>query len=439
MIGRTHCSLSTTLVMVGSLTVIRRTIRCTGSYIWQNIILIANQESKPSQAANRFNFVEWHDAEHLLTSTSADVFAIFDSCNAGHLCQPRGVVRYEILGACLAGELTDPPGESSFTSALIWALKALKAQPKGFFGTPELLGKIHKAPNLRKSQQPLLAHRTTPSLDHIVIAPYDENAKGDTALALSPSHEIESKALEYIDIRLHFSESITDDHIKRTADVFREIISRKPEDHPAIDRISYLGRLKAQQHALWWLHSYRAKKSSSSSKAKQSPSSPPLLEIPVSILAPANSMLEVPLSATSKESGSSNAATMYDGDTPESIEPVFVSSAERIDEQTDQCLPLSSGSVKIMANNSGAHTLVMKAQIVGGGTNAIQASEALSGTSPSHRLELEPNKENDSGEPSKEVNSKRKRSISRLAGSLLSSFKRKPSRAKRVETSPQGN
>lgn len=359
------------------------------------------------------------------------MFAIFDSCNAGHLCQPRGPVRYEILGACSAGQVTDPPGDSSFTSALIWALKELKSEQKGYFGTPELQRKIVEAPNLPKSQQPPLAHRTSPSLDHIVIAPYQENDDSAAALALTPSGESEPRISEYIDVRLHFSEPITDDHIKRTAEILKDLISPKSRNDSVIDGISYLGRVKVQRLASWWLQSHRARKStlpsSQSTATKQYPSPLPLLQIPVQILHTSHSTLEVPLSATSKESGSSNAVTMYDEVPPETNEPIFVAEPLPLDEQTDQQPPIFDSSEHEGNGLSGS----IDDPAIQSNVNHPETEEkpeAVSKISSTKNAPLRHTKGDVSQYMAGKRHDTKKWSLSKLIGSVFRSLKRRSSR-----------
>lgn len=75
----------------------------------------------------------WTRVEHCLENQPADILLIFDCCYAGYLrrCH-RAPHSFEFLGACEEKEKTFGPGDKSFTKALIWALKGLAGNEKGF-------------------------------------------------------------------------------------------------------------------------------------------------------------------------------------------------------------------------------------------------------------------------------------------------------------------
>jgi hypothetical protein len=178
------------------------------------------------------NSVAWHSAEINLCQTQGDVLAIFDCCNAGQLCQYRGRIRFEYLGACAARQTTPGPGENSFTAALIWALRDL-CRPNFSFPTSELQQKITEAPNWSKGQVPPLGHRLTPSLDHIRIAP----------LGYEPSPALDSNdeppsTFEFLDLRFHFPETLTNDHVIQVAEELSSWLSEKKTKTKAITFVS---------------------------------------------------------------------------------------------------------------------------------------------------------------------------------------------------------
>lgn len=165
--------------------------------------------------------MRWHDAEPALETTDGDVFAIFDCCYAGRVCQYRGdPVRFEILGACSADQVTAPPGPHSFTTALIWALaglKQLRLQINRSFSTSELRRKIINAPEFPRDQYPLLTHRYNESSFHIIIAPCEEKDPNTTSS-------------DYLDLHKHVSESLTEDQVRKTADAMKELLKKTPHE-----------------------------------------------------------------------------------------------------------------------------------------------------------------------------------------------------------------
>ena len=85
---------------------------------------------------------------------------------------------FEYLAATKEMDSTPVPGETSFTSALIFALEALVKEKDGRFTTDELLRKIrHEAPNFPKGQTPVLSDREegNTSAGRIMLHPLDRN------------------------------------------------------------------------------------------------------------------------------------------------------------------------------------------------------------------------------------------------------------------------
>ena len=77
---------------------------------------------------------------------------------------------FEFLGATSSASVTRCPGEESFTSALIWALKKLVGE-KGRFTVSELSRRIRSAPDFPSDQVPVLFERSESSLERIILAP----------------------------------------------------------------------------------------------------------------------------------------------------------------------------------------------------------------------------------------------------------------------------
>jgi hypothetical protein len=85
---------------------------------------------------------------HLVDNSKGDILVIMDACYAGaanKLFQLEGGRTYEFLGAVAKDRLTPGPGEWSFTTALIKAMKhLLKERNNGAFTTSDLVDIIAK-------------------------------------------------------------------------------------------------------------------------------------------------------------------------------------------------------------------------------------------------------------------------------------------------------
>lgn len=277
---------------------------------------LLTRKRKSNAAKSEMNCVKWHEAENMLSYVKADIFAIFDCCNAGRLCHTRGPALWEVLGACSEDQTTEPPSPESFTRALIWALQQLRLKEKCRFSTSELRRKIKEAPDLPEHQQPPLKNRTNDSLPHIYIAPYskEENASALTTSFSSEDDQVD--VAQYFDIRLHAT-VVTNALIERTAEILNELIAPDSNPHLAIDRISFLGSgsfNRVYQIALSWLEKTRVKKNmptsdhSQKTKALNHPSN----SMPDSTIVQA--YLGAPLHlATSEISVSSNTTTFAEG------------------------------------------------------------------------------------------------------------------------------
>ncbi|MCJ1401715.1 hypothetical protein MMC11_004932 [Xylographa trunciseda] len=118
--------------------------------------------SNPRMVQGELNKVIWNRAEDLLQDTQADVLEIFDCCYAGNLGNVRSTPTraFEYLAATAPGATTRSPGPESFTTALIWALKAFVAEGKPFT-TQQLVNKIKNggAPGFPHNQKPVLSKR----------------------------------------------------------------------------------------------------------------------------------------------------------------------------------------------------------------------------------------------------------------------------------------
>jgi hypothetical protein len=205
----------------------------------------------------RPNSIAWNAAETLLRDRKGDVFAIFDCCDAGSLCHPRGPLRFEVLGACCYEQTTSPPGRTSFTTALIWALRQLKDSPNGWFTSLELQHKIKQYKDFPKDQIPHLSHRELESagLDHIVLAPINPDQLLDQK-EQQASPRVDS---QLVDLRFHFHENISEEILKSLATYLRPLLKQHNKNIP-VKRVTFIAKRSIVRDAAnHWLHITRNK------------------------------------------------------------------------------------------------------------------------------------------------------------------------------------
>ena len=122
-------------------------------------LTISGSQNSPSDVRKYLNEVVWNEAEHSLHDLQSDVLQIFDCCYAGTLgTRGQSQQSFEYLAATGAHDTTPSPGDTSFTSALIWALKKLAENRTGRFTTIHLLEKIKQYPKF-PDQKPVLSKR----------------------------------------------------------------------------------------------------------------------------------------------------------------------------------------------------------------------------------------------------------------------------------------
>lgn len=188
--------------------------------------------------------VAWNSAEKLLKDRQGDAFAIFDCCDAGSLCFSRGPLRFEFLGACCDKQTTKPPGDSSFTTALIWALRQLKNTPRGWFSTPELQKKIKDYKDFPSDQWPHLGHREKESagLDHVVLAPSAHIIRETGHDPVSPrTRRVDH---HFVDLRFHFDRPYSDESFSALSQEIRWLIEQERIDSKRVTFIRKFERLR---------------------------------------------------------------------------------------------------------------------------------------------------------------------------------------------------
>ncbi|KAL8877804.1 MAG: hypothetical protein Q9198_004249 [Flavoplaca austrocitrina] len=155
------------------------------------------------------NRLVWNKTEDLLRPAEADVLEIFDWY--ADLDRHR---LFEYLAAAKDQGLTQFPGATSFTSALIFALKRLvRDKEKGRFTTDELLRKIKTAPKFPKDQTPVMSNRDNKktSAGRIMLHPLRKYRL--SRVATSEECQIRRVTDYLMTLHFHFGDKPPDDHI----------------------------------------------------------------------------------------------------------------------------------------------------------------------------------------------------------------------------------
>jgi hypothetical protein len=188
-------------------------------------------DDSSSSQTKRFK-IAWGDSHHSLINTKADVLVVFDCCQAGGFggTKIRGnEPNFEFIAACGHNQTAAPPGDKSFTTAFIWALKEFKRTPDECpFTSVHLVDKIKARMalvNPEVTQIPEL-HRCNPTSNGIVwIAPQNNHQKvgkkwADQAERRHAHHE-------YIDLRFNFFRRV---EVQDASNVAKHL-SRLVNDH----------------------------------------------------------------------------------------------------------------------------------------------------------------------------------------------------------------
>ena len=162
----------------------------------------------------------------------------------------------EILAATEAMGTTRVPGQDSFTSALIWAMKALvQERGGGRFTTVALLNKINSdAPHFPKEQHPLLFNRAKMFPTGLIILHPLRKAGSDDASSRKEIAEPEASTGTTLTLHYDFSEKPSSAYIW----MFGHNLNTFIQGHAGINRVRWGGlsqslseaRLKRQQRAL---------------------------------------------------------------------------------------------------------------------------------------------------------------------------------------------
>jgi Caspase domain len=203
---------------------------------------IAGHHKSPSDLRDYLDKVVWNMTEHNLQALDADLLQIFDCCHAGTI-ETRGSDSgaSEFLAATGANSTTPKPGKSSFTSALIWALKEL-AERKRPFTTTDLSSKITEAPDFPPQQKPVLFKRGD---DHfreqqlIVLEPLRSNMSQAPTTPLSAgSVKHEGSNRDVMTLKFVFTTRPDESDIRKIGEDMNHLVAR---NNLKINRIIFGG------------------------------------------------------------------------------------------------------------------------------------------------------------------------------------------------------
>jgi hypothetical protein len=228
-------------------------------------LMLAGSIKPESEAASESASIDWTDVETVLRETKADVLVIFDCCCAGLLlCRPpelggrRGRRKFLYVAACRAKQRTPSAGLQSFTSAMIWALEELAADGSGF--------------TVRRLVRTLMSYEHFPRVtqEAVVFDSRFGTVEGDIWLAPSlgkgvagsPQVERDSAhgtpTADVLDLRFHFTESVTEAVVEDTALVVKEFL--RTEKGLRCHRVSFLKHKSYVEGAAGhWLNLIRKK------------------------------------------------------------------------------------------------------------------------------------------------------------------------------------
>ena len=195
--------------------------------------LVLTGTTRPhDHSRDHLDAVVWNRTEGILQDAHADVLQIFDCCYAGNLGPIRGGTRaFEYLGASSSDLTTKGPGEKSFTTALIWALKETRSAR---FTTLDLLNKVCEAPNFPESQKPNHQRRNNNNSELIILEPFSDDEP-----SLSPdlvAHK-DSSGKEILTLKFVLETRPSAQDVEAFGRDLNSIASKK--DHLLINRIMW--------------------------------------------------------------------------------------------------------------------------------------------------------------------------------------------------------
>ena len=168
----------------------------------------------------------------IIKRTKGDVLVIFDCCHAGVLAKGTRSVSdrsFEFLAACGSNEVTPMPGDTSFTSALIWSLKLLAKKPS--FTTHQLLRKINEdAPDFPSHQHALIMERgedETSCVRKLVLAPLPKPGEKDQKNFSPENQKPKDLIKHYLDLRFFYDKPPTKDEVQFLSESLKNMIANE--------------------------------------------------------------------------------------------------------------------------------------------------------------------------------------------------------------------
>jgi hypothetical protein len=210
------------------------------------------------------NHIAWTEAESNIKAKKADVLVMFDCCQAGGFGGLKVRARkpnFEFIAACGSEQVAAGPGDSSFTSALIWALAQLKGEKRYPFNTIDLIKAIKECPDLSKQQEPELQRRDHHANGIVWIAPV--GLVTPTRMAAEPSSERRHAHHEFIDLRLSFYRRVKPEDAKNLAHHLSRLVNEEDSFAKHIDLLNVSDHVSKYVEA-WKSHTMERRKSTSS-------------------------------------------------------------------------------------------------------------------------------------------------------------------------------
>jgi hypothetical protein len=179
---------------------------------------------------------------------------------------------FEFLGACEGDRQTPRPGDTSFTTALIWAFQEL-AKTRSPFTTQELQQKIVTAPKFPESQHPHLCEREEHCVERLVLSAIPKEGEN---INLDEFAVPNTEALDdYVDLRFCFKERPDSKDIEQLAEELKHLINRQMIKTYNVRWVGLPNLEKAREVVSQWRRSTR--KSSKDSSLSLSPSTPNIM------------------------------------------------------------------------------------------------------------------------------------------------------------------
>jgi hypothetical protein len=218
------------------------------------------RHNKPNDEITERNAILWHEAESIVTNTSADVLVIFDCCFAGNLVSdgrsPSTNRNFEFLAATGHSTITPVPGPSSFTSALVWALEKLVAS-KVPFSTTELFNQIgNEAPHFPKKQYPILKERYNSSDRRLMLAPVPKDGYCVSTECKAPAEKHKEILKDALDLRFYFNKRPCEEQIRRLSKELRGLLDKRATSTSKISWVGLRSKDIVKEAAMKW-RSYR--------------------------------------------------------------------------------------------------------------------------------------------------------------------------------------